>query len=718
MIKRVVTEISSKYSDYLTGVVGRNFKDKLPFNELFGKSTLRLVQPLNEGNEYTIKIKDLAGYEFSFDWDAWVGFKLSDDLKKNPMKIGKILNKLKSDLTKKITTKESELKEQVPDISPQKIEELLDVFHRKIDKIDELLKVSNLQKQASTINSSLYIVYSRAPIDIIRMSDFDGMGSCHSTEGSYFNCAVADAALMGGVAYLIPECDYKKIVESDEDLLNSDELFDDDDRSISTGIYPLARVRLRLVTDSNGYQLCVPQTKIYASTEYRFNDHFKNQVKEWAKTQDVSEFDFDSLITLQGGSYEDDSVSIDKVISELWGKDVDYETESGEHHHEFHNDEEIVENAMDEFNGDSDSYIERLVGDIPIYSKLSCDFDLHSSFFNIRYRIPQTTLEYVPKGGVFSIINLLQMSKELKEGKFFNDNSIRVLNGEVLIRMQLPSLYEFIEDDAIDLDDYFEKIDLLFNEMTVNMLGGYISHEDESYKWMDLQSRIIKFICKELDVEYKLDVENACLEQALEELVGDYGEVRVALPDLQLDLNNKSWPTTNVDIKNPEYFSTLYNKSIDYIRYFIKSYYNEAFSNFIVDNKVLKFSLYIPNNKIPHGMSIYSNTYYTDDSSEIHIPIQNTHGISNSLDVPYLNLEIMFNEKAAGNLISNIDPEMHKSFDKFFSDFYETEEHLKYLENFMPISEYVSSDELKLNGQMEFNFDESVFYYKLLSSLI
>jgi hypothetical protein len=55
------------------------------------------------------------------------------------------------------------------------------------------------------------IVISRAPIDILRMSDHDGWTSCHSTGGGYFKCAIEESVTGGAVSYIVKEKDLEGI---------------------------------------------------------------------------------------------------------------------------------------------------------------------------------------------------------------------------------------------------------------------------------------------------------------------------------------------------------------------------------------------------------------------------------------------------------------------------------------------------------------------------
>lgn len=193
----------------------------------------------------------------------------------------------------------------------------------QLDQVTQYLKTTNLQKQWANASQSQYvIVYSRAPIDVLRMGDFDwGYYSCHAPDGSYFYCALADAMLNAGISYLIKKEDYDKLIS--ENKFQDPEIFEDEDRGIG-GIQPLARMRIRLVLDMKGNQLAVPTLKIYAVKGQNANDLYKKQIIEWAKKQDVSDIDWESSLTLKGGSYEDEGNSIYDEISKIWGKNIYY----------------------------------------------------------------------------------------------------------------------------------------------------------------------------------------------------------------------------------------------------------------------------------------------------------------------------------------------------------------------------------------------------------
>ena len=46
------------------------------------------------------------------------------------------------------------------------------------------------------------VIVSRHPVDVLRMSDFADMSSCHSVGGAYYQCAISEARNQGMIAYV------------------------------------------------------------------------------------------------------------------------------------------------------------------------------------------------------------------------------------------------------------------------------------------------------------------------------------------------------------------------------------------------------------------------------------------------------------------------------------------------------------------------------------
>ena len=160
--------------------------------------------------------------------------------------------------------------------------------------------------------SEFSILISRAPVDVLRMSDFasKGMTSCHREGGEYFYCALAEARNQGAIAYLVRTEDINKVD------LNATEIFADPQRGIE-GITPEARVRIRRVMDNTtNVDFMAPETRTYGRPKVSFTD----TVNKWvaSKTAEIllndpqAKYDegkfyipeADSL-ELKGGSYSD-----------------------------------------------------------------------------------------------------------------------------------------------------------------------------------------------------------------------------------------------------------------------------------------------------------------------------------------------------------------------------------------------------------------------------
>ena len=175
-----------------------------------------------------------------------------------------------------------------------------------------------LKKNPGGAESDTYkIILSRHPIDILRMSDFSNITSCHKPpshpkyegrRGNYYECAVAEAHGEGAMAYVVQkgvlfsETGTKTIEEAEEAINASEEIFYDQKRpesweeqgDNSIGIIPNSRVRLRKMTyhqpeewkdafnlkddAGEGTQFALPEEVIYGTRISGIVD----KVKSWA----------------------------------------------------------------------------------------------------------------------------------------------------------------------------------------------------------------------------------------------------------------------------------------------------------------------------------------------------------------------------------------------------------------------------------------------------
>ena len=148
------------------------------------------------------------------------------------------------------------------------------------------------------------IILTRDPIDILRMSDFNNITSCHTPPSrgggdTYYKCAVAEAHGHGAIAYVVETQELLEATETDtieaaEAVIEQlgGEIFPDDVRGshvgLSTELNPVSRLRLRkFVYDTpdpeGGYdigtQLAVPEKRVYGKKI----PGFVERVVQWAR---------------------------------------------------------------------------------------------------------------------------------------------------------------------------------------------------------------------------------------------------------------------------------------------------------------------------------------------------------------------------------------------------------------------------------------------------
>jgi len=165
--------------------------------------------------------------------------------------------------------------------------------------------------------SQFVIVLTRHPIDIVRMSDHEGITSCHSVGGDYFKCAVTEARKGGAVAYVIRKEDLEEKQMSSRgkmmpapDLQGKD-FFYDEDRDVGD-IEPIARLRIRQVRNvRTGMTLAIPENRIYGRNMILLATQVKNFLldKQKDKINSLKNKEIDlAQYSLLGGSYEDNYI--------------------------------------------------------------------------------------------------------------------------------------------------------------------------------------------------------------------------------------------------------------------------------------------------------------------------------------------------------------------------------------------------------------------------
>ncbi len=167
-------------------------------------------------------------------------------------------------------------------------------------------------------NSDYFIILSRHPIDVAKMSDTGRLHSCHAQGREYFQCAMTEAQGHGPVAFLINRDSLERV----KDLIpTKEEIFEDSDRDID-GIDPLARIRTRKFI-SKDYELAIPEIREYGDKIAGFYDSLKEFLISKQKPLFNNEIPEMNDFTRDGGSYEDNA------SSKLWNKFFDTDEFSG-----------------------------------------------------------------------------------------------------------------------------------------------------------------------------------------------------------------------------------------------------------------------------------------------------------------------------------------------------------------------------------------------------
>ena len=239
-------------------------------------------------------------------------------------------------------------------------DEAKDVFANSAKVAKQLAKVwqqkADIIKKGGGKGSTYSIILTRHPIDILRMSDFDQIESCHSPPSrggasEYYKCAIAEAHGHGALAYVVKTEELEELfeekinnIENNEDF-QEEEVFLDDEREVS-GVVPINRLRLRQIrfydadkqaqearvsnagnNTIGGTEIALPESRIYGFPRIK---GFREAVIEWAWQAQEKEIDnipinragaiLGSRIVKFGGSYEDNVTS--RLITDLTGRDV------------------------------------------------------------------------------------------------------------------------------------------------------------------------------------------------------------------------------------------------------------------------------------------------------------------------------------------------------------------------------------------------------------
>ena len=230
---------------------------------------------------------------------------------------------------KEVEDKKTRQKTVIPELNSQKMtiakaigkaglgQRLLDWWTHFAN--DEMMTPGDRQKLAEDADK-YSILISRHPIDILRMSDFENISSCHSPDGSYWYCAKQEALDGGATAYIVQTKDLEGV-----DLEN-DDVFKDSERDITSHELgyplipkPLTRLRIRRFhskfkdTESGEtFDFAVPEDGTYGMRHPSFVDRIvrwlRHEQEDLVKRNGLNKFLVKNF-KLRGGKYRDSSDS-------------------------------------------------------------------------------------------------------------------------------------------------------------------------------------------------------------------------------------------------------------------------------------------------------------------------------------------------------------------------------------------------------------------------
>ena len=145
-----------------------------------------------------------------------------------------------------------------------------DEIQQKADELHSLFQKNKGELTGRSVEwpgdtSNVLFILSRDEIDVLRMSDHDGLDSCHSLDGGYDQCVLADAKRDGAIIYSVLKSDFEDLAGGTDqaklDALEGKEIFKDETRNVE-GIVPTGRVRVRKVS-LQGIEFAVVEDALY-----------------------------------------------------------------------------------------------------------------------------------------------------------------------------------------------------------------------------------------------------------------------------------------------------------------------------------------------------------------------------------------------------------------------------------------------------------------------
>jgi len=319
----------------------------------------------------------------------------------------------------------------------------------------EFFEGKKLDEYKASLGETEYVVFSRHPIDVFRMSDHQGMESCHSLPSSdykgnlsrydqYNICALAEAHANGMIAYALNPDEFEEPPTQDLlDQYEDDELFSDDQRGID-GFSPVGRIRIKNVgflADKGDYseiltRVAVPEKRTYGDTIPGFAEHVSKVLANTQRTkiQDIVD-KFSGNIDLRrflrvGGHYEDTHMT--NMIPEFFGQVLDRGDLEFEQTVQYSND--LEQSLKDQYAGMDIDTARQALSDLKHeysggrvdFSQLGVDQDWNGEGFymtgEVRIVLPfGDEIEYVKSGT--DVSDLMTDAVDSADDLYFYDNS-------------------------------------------------------------------------------------------------------------------------------------------------------------------------------------------------------------------------------------------------------------------------------------------------------
>ena len=253
----------------------------------------------------------------------------------------------------------------------------------------EFFEGKKLDEYKATLGETEYVVFSRHPIDVFRMSDHEGLESCHTLPSSrrklgaspeqpvwdqYNICALTEAHANGMIAYALNPDEFEETPTQELlDQYEDGELFLDDERGID-GFAPVSRIRIKNVAfleDKGDYsniktRVAVPDYKTYGDTIPGFKRHVSKVLAnaQKSKIEDIVN-SFQGDIDLRrflrvGGYYEDRSMNamLPEFFNEVLEQDDIEYTETVQYSND------LQQSLQDEYQGSSLESATQLLQDL------------------------------------------------------------------------------------------------------------------------------------------------------------------------------------------------------------------------------------------------------------------------------------------------------------------------------------------------------------------